>query len=295
MKRKLVVAAIQPNAESCYDENQFYKKIYRLSFIAKQCGAQVVVFPEGLSMWLSWCKESHRVNAIYQGIPPKQVKIFNLKNWVEKLSDWFFSMIKLNKMGEWLAQSQYYRIMYRTFSKVAKELEIVIVGGSLYTHVSNDGMLNVSMVFEKDGRLIATPGKKYLMPIEESWGFDSATNVEPVITSVGCIGVCICYDLDFPDVVCDLKRKGAEFICAPSGGWRPYPGYPFDIVKDMPQKERAKESGLFIIRPYQCGWMAPGMYFDGRTSIVNKFGNVVESSKSTQKEEVIITSIEIGE
>jgi len=294
MKRFITVAAIQPNAESCHSEEIFYKKVRKLCFIAKQCGAKIIVFPEGLSMWLSWCKESYRVESTYCGQSPnKMVSSLDIRGWLERFNDWFFKKANLNRMGEWLAQSKHRRIMMRTFSSIAKELDVVIVAGSIYTKTLS-GMQNISMVFEKDGNLVGEPGKKYLMPIEESWGFKAATVIEPVHTSEACIGVCICYDLSFPDVVQTLKGKGAEFICAPSGGWRPYPGYPFDIVKDMPQKERAKESGLAIVRPYQCGWMEPGIFFDGRTSVVNKFGNIIESSETTMREEIVMAEFEIG-
>jgi predicted amidohydrolase len=293
MKRLITIAAVQPNAQSCHSEDEFYNKMRRLSYTAKQNGAKVIVFPEGLSMWLSWCKESKSVKAFYSGQMPDDVSAFGMRSWVEKLTDWFFKVVKLKKMGEWMAQLKFQRIMERTFSSIAQELNVVIVAGSLYTQ-NISGMQNISMVFENDGKLVGTPGKKYLMPIEESWGFKAAADIAPVQTSAGCIGVCICYDLSFPDVTQTLKDKGAEFICAPSGGWRPYPGYPFDEVKDMPQRERAKETGLHIVRPYQCGWMEPGMFFDGRTSIVDKNGDIIKMSQSTSGEEVVMIDLEIG-
>jgi len=294
MKRSITVAAIQPNAESCASESHFYKKVFHLSHIAKQSGAKVIVFPEGLSMWLSWCKEAPRVEALYWGnARHRVVATMGVRSWIDQLTEWFFSVVKLNKMGEWMSQSKYKRIMKRTFAKVAKELDVVIVAGSLYTRTSN-GFENISMVFDKDGSLVGEPGKTHLMPIEQSWGFSASKTIEPVTTSEGVIGVCVCYDLNFTDVVKTLKEKGAEFVCAPSGGWRPFPGYPFDIVKDMPQKERARESGLSIVRPYQCGWVEPGMYFDGRTNIVDGNGQVTHMSRSTSHEEVIVADIEVG-
>lgn len=290
MKRLLTIAAIQPNAESCHSELDFYKKMKRLSYIAKQCGAKVIIFPEGLSMWLSWCSESPRVSATYYGNTPNHLIVsFGLQSWLESFSDWLFKTIKLNWMGEWLSQSKYRRIMIRTFSSIAKELDVVIVAGSIYNRKVS-GMFNTSLVFEKGGSLVGEPGKKYLMPIEESWGIKSSNTVEPIQTSEACIGVCICHDLSFPDVTQTLKDKGAEFICAPSGGWRPYPGYPF---KDNPQIERAKETGLNIVRPYQCGWMEPGIYFAGCTSVVNGDGEIIAESKNKSREEVIIVTLEL--
>jgi predicted amidohydrolase len=243
-------------------------------------------------MWLTWCKESSRVEALYWMKEP-QVSAFAKRSLLERFSDWLFRTVKLQWMGEWLSQAKHYRIMKRTFSSIAKELNVVIVAGSLYTN-QLDGLKNISMVFEKDGTLAGIAGKKYLVPVEESWGIKSDETVDPIITSEACLGVCICYDLDFPDVVAELKSKGAEMICAPSGGWRPYPGYPFDMEKDMPQIKRAKEQNIPIIRPYQCGWMSPGMYFDGRTSIVNRFGHIQECSDSTTREEIVLAHIEIG-
>jgi predicted amidohydrolase len=292
MKRKIVIAAIQPNATACSSEREFYNIMRDYAHIAKQSGASVLVYPEGLSMWLSWCKESPRVRSLYWA-EDRDVSILSQKSFLERFVDWFFGVVKLRGLGEWMSQAKHYRIMKRTFSLIAKEFGVVIVAGSLYTK-QIDGLKNISMVFEKDGSLVGEAGKKYLVPIEESWGIKSDKSVDPILTSEANLGVCICYDLDFPDVVAELKQKGAEIICAPSGGWRPYPGYPFSIEKDMPQIKRAKEQNIAIVRPYQCGWMSPGMYFDGRTSIINKFGIIQETSTSTTQKEVVLAHLEIG-
>ena len=77
---------------------------------------------------------------------------------------------------------------------------------------------------------------------------------------------------------------------APSNGWRPFPGYPFDYKKETPQIERAKENGFSIVRPYCSGWMFP-LYFQGHTQIVDALGNVVAKSLTRNKTEVVTAEL----
>jgi predicted amidohydrolase len=54
MGRVLRIAAVQPNAEACSSERAFCNKVKRLTQIAADSGATVVVFPEGLNFWLTY-------------------------------------------------------------------------------------------------------------------------------------------------------------------------------------------------------------------------------------------------
>jgi len=91
----------------------------------------------------------------------------------------------------------------------------------------------------------------------------------------------------------DLKKKGADYIVAPSSGWRPYPGYPFDELTEMPQLKRAKENNIIIFRPYCCGFLFPGLYFQGHATIVDKNGLIMKS-KSRNRQEILEYKIDVN-
>jgi predicted amidohydrolase len=77
---------------------------------------------------------------------------------------------------------------------------------------------------------------------------------------------------------------------APSNGYRPFPGYPFNFEKETPQIQRAKENNFAIVRPYCAGWLGP-LYFSGRTMIVDKDGKVLSQSTTRNQTELVFATI----
>jgi formamidase len=97
---------------------------------------------------------------------------------------------------------------------MAKRHGIYLVPGSLYER-RNDVIHNTAPVFDPRGQLMALyrklypwkPGEK-TEPGRDTLVFD--------IPGAGRVGVCICYDLWFPEVIRDLAWKGAEVILIPT-------------------------------------------------------------------------------
>jgi predicted amidohydrolase len=50
----------------------------------------------------------------------------------------------------------------------------------------------------------------------ESWGISPGGPLRPLQTPWGLVGVCICYDVEFPKLARCLVEQGAEFLLAPS-------------------------------------------------------------------------------
>lgn len=285
---KIKVAAVQLDLVQCKNEKQFYNLINNLTREAVQNGAQVVAFPEDLGFCLSWAKESYRVQQIKSG--NELIQPLGLKSWLERLSDWILSRIKLNAMGEWLAQIRIANIIKRVFSRIAFENNVVIVSGSVYEKRFS-GIYNVCYVFDDDGSIAGEYCKKKLVPIEISWGVKPGNSDEPVKTKNFKIGVVICYDLDDPNFIKSMCDKGAQFLVAPSGGWRPYPGYPFDKENESPQIQRSIENQIAIIRPYCCGWVKPGLYFQGHTQIVGANGEILTESIDWSRQKIFYSEV----
>lgn len=290
------VAAIQAQSEVCLSENDLYNKIFNLAHKAKLSGAKIIVFPEDISLWMQWCKESKRVKNMRYELQSNNVCVQSInRNTIETFVDKIFSKLNLSYMGEWLSQARICNIYKNVFSRVAHELNIVIVGGSIYEKRKN-GIVNVSYVFDRDGSVAGESIKTHLVSIEKSWGLIGNTDINPIKTFDYNIGVVICYDLNYTDVVKELSEKGAQLICAPSAGYRPYVGYPFDEIIDNPQIERAKENNISIVRAYQCGWMEyknilPFLYFEGHSNIVLPDGKIAIKSKNIEEEQILIADV----
>ena len=287
MTRK--VAMVQLSMEQCWTENGFYKYIESYVKESKEKGAEIVVFPEDIGFCIAWVKEAKRIENIRQNI---EVEELSVKTAFENFIDWIILKLNLRAMGEWLAQKIISRIVHRVFAILADKYAVVIVSGSIYVR-KIDGIYAVSYVFDTDGRLVGEFEKHKLVSIEQAWGVKEGRTNKPINTSLGNIGVCICYDLDDSEFIKSIVDNGADFIVAPSGGFRPYPNYPFDFAKETPQIQRSKENNIFVLRPYCAGWIFPGLYFQGHTMAIDNTGKIIAKSASKDDGEVIVVDVDL--
>ena len=97
----------------------------------------------------------------------------------------------------------------KRLSDIARENAINLVCG-LYTQ-ENGVFRNSQKVFAPDGALIATYHKAHLFAVERTLysAGDAAMVVE---TSVGRLGLTICYDLIFPEYVRKIVELGADIV-----------------------------------------------------------------------------------
>lgn len=71
-------------------------------------------------------------------------------------------------------------------------------------------------VIEKDGRIVKEYQKSFLWGREQKYFTHGTRQYEPVETSVGTLGVLICYDIEFPEPARTLALKSAQLILVPS-------------------------------------------------------------------------------
>jgi formamidase len=99
-------------------------------------------------------------------------------------------------------------------ANLAKQYEVYLVPGSMYERAEG-GIFNTAPVFDSQGKLIATYRKMYpWRPHEKTVSGNRTVTFD--IPGVGIVGLCICYDLWFPEVIRDLVWKGAEIILIPT-------------------------------------------------------------------------------
>ena len=140
------------------------------------------------------------------------------------------------------------------FANLAKKHNVYIVCGSFITKEGND-YFNKSLLINRHGEIILEYRKNNLWLSERS--YLSKGNELPVIkTSIGTIGITICWDLAFPETFQTLALKGADIICCPSywtkedGGTlaSKYPGVATEVnMVDALCPARAIENGALVI------------------------------------------------
>ena len=101
------------------------------------------------------------------------------------------------------------------FRELANKNDIWLIPGSIYERRDNQ-VFNTSPVINPDGEVIARYRKQYpFLPYEKHvQGSDNFVVFE--VPGVGKIGLIICYDIWFPEIVRQLAWMGAEAIIAPT-------------------------------------------------------------------------------
>ncbi|TLD86503.1 carbon-nitrogen hydrolase [Helicobacter sp. MIT 05-5294] len=153
------------------------------------------------------------------------------------------------------------------FSQLAKSNKIVLVT-SLFERRSAGLYHNTAVVFERDGSIV---GKYRKMHIPDDPGFyekfyftPGDLNFTPIETSLGKLGVLVCWDQWYPEAARIMALKGAEILIYPTAiGW-------FDSDK-ADEKERQREAWMAVQRGHSVANGIP-------VATINRVG--FESDKS---------------
>lgn len=169
-----------------------------------------------------------------------------------------------------------------TFTKLARDTHTVIV---LPLPQQKNGNLYIgSYIIENDGRIIQEYQKSFLWGREKNYFVHGNRKYEPVETSIGKLGILICYDIEFPEPSRILALKGAEIIIVPSV-WSLQAMNRWQI--QLPS--RALDNTVFVlginnVKEGTCG----------RSKIISPNGDILAEA-SAQSEEVLIYDINLDE
>jgi len=113
--------------------------------------------------------------------------------------------------------------IWNFLSKAAKEYSIYLVGGSM-PEIDVDKIYNTCFVFNRNGEQIARHRKVHLFNVDieggqrffESETFTAGDDVTVFDTEFGKIGLCICFDLRFPELSRSMTLKGASMVIVPA-------------------------------------------------------------------------------
>lgn len=151
---------------------------------------------------------------------------------------------------------------------------------------SEDGRIFNSSALLVHGELAAKYRKLHLFKKEKEI-FDRSENPPRVVEVPGArLGLMICFDWIFPEIMRSLALQGADLIC-----------HPANLVLSYCQeamKTRCLENGVFAITANRVGAdRRPHgtLEFTGKSQIVAPKGDILHRSK-TQREEIFIAEID---
>jgi predicted amidohydrolase len=107
--------------------------------------------------------------------------------------------------------------------ELAKKLGIYIMAGSI-PELCDSKLYNTSVAIDNSGQVMAVHRKMHLFDVDipgkitfkESDIFTSGNSITVFDTEFCKMGICICYDLRFPELIRLMTLSGAKIIFAPS-------------------------------------------------------------------------------
>ena len=160
--------------------------------------------------------------------------------------------------------------------ELSRELKLVIFGSMPEPH--GDKVFNTAYVAD-NGRLAGFYRKLHLFSLlGEDKAFDGGDKWLLAATSLGKIGVIICYDLRFPELSRRLAVEGADIICVPAQWPKPRQEHWRTLLR-----ARAIENQLFVVSCNACGIIGKLDFF-GMSMIINPKGEVLAESGEEETE-----------
>jgi N-carbamoylputrescine amidase len=189
--------------------------------------------------------------------------------------------------------------------RLAQQHGVVIVG-SLFERRAAGLYHNTAVVLEADGRLL---GKYRKMHIPDDPGFyekfyftPGDLGFEPIDTSVGRLGVLVCWDQWYPEAARLMALAGAELLLYPTAiGWDP------DDVQDEKDRQRgawilshrghAVANGLPVLSCNRVGHEpsplgASGIRFWGSSHVLGPQGEFLAEA-DTDAPEILVVDVDL--
>jgi predicted amidohydrolase len=157
----------------------------------------------------------------------------------------------------------------RGWADEAARGDAVVVGG--FCELGEDGLLYNSAAVVDGSGAVAVYRKIHLWDREQLF-FEPGRECAPVVeTRVGRLGMCVCYDLNFPEVARGLALAGADLVTVPTN-WPLYPRpegkRPIEVSLAM---VTAHVSHVFVAACDRCG-SERGVEWTGGSVICDEFG-----------------------
>ena len=245
MKKKFRAAIVQMKSSEEKEHNLAYS--VKLINEAAKRKARLICFPE-----------------FQMAYSPAEQKTESLHRIAEKISGNFVS----------------------TLSNSARQNKINVVA-TMYeiinTNEKSQKVFDTGIIIDKLGKVQSIYRKVHLydaLGFKESKKLLAGSIIEkPSKTSVGNLGLLICYDMRFPEISRILTVNGANILISPSA-W--VAGFMKKVHWEVMVKARAIENGVYVLAPNQVGNI-----YCGHSMAIDPFGATILDMKNRQGIEYI--------
>lgn len=169
--------------------------------------------------------------------------------------------------------------------ELSRQLKLVICGSM--PEPNGDKVFNTASVID-NGRLVGFYRKIHLFSLlGEDRAFSGGDQWLLADTSIGKIGVIICYDLRFPELSRCLALAGAQVICVPAQWPKPREEHWRTLLR-----ARAIENQLFVVSANACGLVGKLDFF-GMSMIINPKGEVLAEAGEEEREIIAMLDMRV--
>ena len=189
-----------------------------------------------------------------------------------------------------------------SFGKLAKELSVVIVL-SLFEKRAPGLHHNTAVVIEKNGTIAGKYRKMHIPDdpayYEKFYFTPGDLGFEPIQTSVGKLGVLVCWDQWYPEAARLMTMAGAEILIYPTAiGWESTDS---DNEKQrqtdawvISQRAHAVVNGLHVISCNRTGYepdpsgVTNGIQFWGNSFVAGPQGEIITQAANDKDENIVV-------
>jgi len=183
----------------------------------------------------------------------------------------------------------------RMMAKAIQHRMFIIAGSILETAPEPGKVYNTSVFINPEGNIIARYRKIHLFdvvvegqpPYQESATVVPGDEIVISETDFGTVGLSVCYDMRFPELYCELVRRGAQIISIPAA---------FTLHTGLAHWEvliraRAIENLSYVIAAAQVGSHPVNRECYGNSMIVDPWGTVL--ARAPNFESAVVSEIDL--
>lgn len=176
-------------------------------------------------------------------------------------------------------------------STLASRLKVIVVAG-IFERRAPGLFHNSAVVIESDGNILGTYRKMHIPDdpfFYEKFYFTPGDLGFPCFeTSIGKIGICICWDQWFPEAARLTALAGAEIIVYPTAiGWQAAEKETFGPSQlsawQTVMRSHAIANGVFVVAPNRVG-IEENIEFWGNSFVSDPYGNVIAKAQESDAE-----------
>jgi len=190
--------------------------------------------------------------------------------------------------------------------QLARQYGVVIVG-SLFERRAAGLYHNTAVVLERDGRLLGRYRKMHIPDdpgfLEKFYFTPGDLGFEPIDTSVGRLGVLVCWDQWYPEAARLMALAGAELLLYPTAiGWDPSDDEAEKARQRqawmLSQRAHAVANGLPVLSVNRCGFEpspsgVSGIQFWGSSFVAGPQGELLAEA-GDGKPELLLADVDLS-